>query len=110
MSVLFLMLPASGNQYTVMAHCVCWGLIVTLFNLVMQSEIIRYVPQYATIAIAIFSSTFNVGIGCGALLGGAVMTSISLSSIGYVGGSIAVFALLFALKWLIPYMNYSLKN
>lgn len=105
--VLFFMQQAAFNPYVSMAHCIIWGLVFTSFNLVVEFEVIRYAPQYATIAVAIFSSIFNIGIGCGAFVGGTVLTELSTANIGYVGGCIAVVALVFALKKLLPALRFS---
>lgn len=103
--VLLSMRLAASIQYLSIAHCILWGLIFTLFNLVTEFEVIRYSPQYATIAVAIYSSIFNIGIGAGAFIGGMALTYISLSSIGYIGGIIACIALVFSLKKLIPILS-----
>ena len=100
--MLLTMHPASFNLYTFMAHCMVWGLAFTLFNLVVEFEVIRNAPDSTTVAVAIYSSVFNVGIGCGAVVGGAAQSVWSLSTIGYVGGSVALLALLYACLRLIP--------
>ena len=51
---------------------------------------------------SIYSSIFNIGIGGGAFVGGMVINDYSISAVGYVGGAIAVVAMLFALKRLLP--------
>lgn len=100
--MLLTMHPASFNLYTFMAHCMVWGLAFTLFNLVVEFEVIRNAPDSTTVAVAVYSSVFNVGIGCGAVVGGAAQSVWSLSTIGYVGGCIALLALLYVCRRLIP--------
>ena len=81
---------------TVIMLCAVWGMAVTAFNVALQAEIINYSPQNATsISMSIFSGIFNLGIGCGTLLGGYVCTYISIDKIGYVGGVVAVMAFVY---------------
>ena len=81
---------------TVIMLCAVWGIAVTAFNVALQAEIINYSPQNATsISMSIFSGIFNLGIGCGTLLGGYVCTYISIDEIGYVGGGVAVLAFVY---------------
>lgn len=100
--MLFLMQVSSVSPYASIVHCMLWGLIFTMFNLVVEFEVIRNAPQSTTVAVAIYSSIFNIGIGCGAVVGGVAQTGFSLSAIGYVGGCVAVIALLYVLKRLLP--------
>lgn len=106
-SVLLSMHLASEVQLVSIAHCILWGLVFTTFNLVTEFEVIRHSPQQTTVAVAMFSSIFNIGIGFGAVIGGMALTKISLSSIGYAGGLIASLALIFALRKLIPVLGRS---
>ena len=101
-AALFLMRPLALNAYVAIAFCVAWGLVFTMFNLVTEFETIRNSPEATTVAVSIYSSIFNVGIGGGAFVGGMVVDDYSISVIGYVGGAIAVVAMLFALKRLLP--------
>lgn len=100
----------SSNPYVSIAHCMVWGLAFTLFNAVTEFEVIRHSPQSTTIAVALYSSIFNIGIGCGAVVGGAVLTVSSLSCIGYVGGIIAIVALGFVLGKLLPVLRHTLAH
>ena len=71
--LLLLRLSAFGH-FPVVALCICWGLAITIFNLVFQSEIIRLAPEATAIAMSVYSGIYNVGIGAGALVGGFVCT------------------------------------
>ena len=104
--VRFLMRPLAFNVYAAIAFCVAWGLVFMMFNLVTEFETIRNSPQATTVAVSIYSSIFNIGIGGGAFVGGMVINDYSLSAVGYVGGAIAVVAMLFALKRLLPAFKY----
>ena len=100
--VLFLMRLMTFNTYSAVGYCMVWGLLFTMFNLVTEFETIRNSPEATTVAVSIYSSIFNIGIGGGAFVGGMVVDDYSISVIGYVGGAIAVVAMLFALKRLLP--------
>ena len=101
-AALFLMRPLAFNVYAAIAFCVAWGLVFMMFNLVTEFETIRNSPEATTVAVSIYSSIFNIGIGGGAFVGGMVINDYSLAAVGYVGGAIAVVAMLFALKRLLP--------
>lgn len=101
--LLLLLRLAAFDRYTVMALCVVWGVAVTAFNVAFQAETIRTVPEPAApVAMSIFSGIYNVGIGCGALFGGAVCTWRSVADIGYAGGALAVAAVAFCMFGLLP--------
>ena len=99
--LLLLRLSAFGH-FPVVALCICWGLAITIFNLVFQSEIIRLAPEATAIAMSVYSGIYNVGIGAGALVGGFVCTHASIARVGYAGGAIALLAALFCLVRLVP--------
>lgn len=100
--ILLAMRPVAYGHYFSMAHCFLWGLAIMAINLITEFEIIRFAPQQATLAISIYSSIYNVGIGCGAAVGSIAITGLSISSIGYAGGIIAIAALAFGLGRMIP--------
>ncbi|MDE6452555.1 MAG: sugar transporter [Odoribacter sp.] len=103
--MLFLLYVSSFYTYTIIALCIVWGLAITLFNLIFQAEIIRLAPQATAIAMSVYSGIYNAGIGSGALLGGIVCSDLSISDIGYIGGSIAVIASVYCLKKLLPLLQ-----
>ena len=87
--MLLLHLAASSHIASI-SVCMLWGVAITAYNLVFQSEVIRVAPEGTTIAMSIYSGIYNVGIACGALTGGAVCSYLSVTSIGYVGGAITL--------------------
>ena len=101
-AALLLMRPAAQGVYVAIAFCVAWGLVFMMFNLITEFETIRHSPEATTVAVSVYSSIFNIGIGCGAFVGGMVVDYCSISAIGYVGGAVALVAMLFALKRLLP--------
>lgn len=95
-AALLLLYPASACSYTEVFVCAVWGMAVLAFNVSFQADVIGCVSVAASsVAMAIYSAIFNLGIGSGTWLGGAVYTHISLKNIGFAGGIIAVFAVLF---------------
>ncbi len=70
------------------------GMASTAYNVAMQSALIQVVPQESTtVAMSIFSGIFNMGIGCGAFLGGRVCAADTIAHVGLVGGAITLMAL-----------------
>ena len=75
--------------------CAVWGMFATTFSIAYQSEIIRCCDKdSSTVAMSIFSGIFNLGIGSGTALGGAVVSGVGIGFIGIVGGVIALGSLL----------------
>ena len=94
---LLLMQVTSVSLAGVLAVCVLWGLCATAFNVAFQAEIIAYTsPEASAVAMSIFSGLFNLGIGCGTAIGGAVVARHGIALIGYVGGAIAVVGVVLA--------------
>lgn len=107
---LILLHLSSFSAYTVIVLCVCWGLAITVFNLIFQAEVIRFAPQATTIAMSVFSGIYNLGIGSGALVGGAVCAYFSISDIGYVGGILALIASVYCMKRLLRLLRVKQKD
>ena len=92
-AALLLLYPASVNMYTVILVCAGWGLAIMAFQVSFQAELLGCVSAAASsVAMAIFSGIFNLGIGCGTWLGGEVYTQIDLKYIGLAGGAIVAVA------------------
>ena len=90
---------AASIPVLAMAICGFWGMAVNGFNVAMQQEVIDNSSTEATaVAMSIYSGIYNLGIGSGTFLGGAVCTYLSISHIGYIGGTIVFAGQLF---WLI---------
>ena len=88
-----LLYPASINMYTIILVCAIWGIASMAFQVCFQAEIIGCVSTAASsVAMAIFSAIFNLGIGSGTGLGGMVYTNISLKYVGFVGAVIVLIA------------------
>lgn len=88
-----LLYPASINMYMIILVCAIWGIAAMAFQTSFQAEIIGCVSTAASsVAMAIFSAIFNLGIGSGTWLGGIVYTNTSLNFFGFVGAMIVLVA------------------
>lgn len=77
----------------VMILCAVWGLSSAAFSIAVQAEIIRNAPgEEQTVAMAIFSGLFNLGIGTGAFFGGQVVTFLGIENIGFAGAILGLMA------------------
>ena len=93
--MLFLWQTASISVGTMIVLTMVLGLLATLYNTMFQAEVLATAPRDAsTVATAIYSGIFNVGIGSGTYLGGLTAESGHLAHIGYVGAAIAAVAAL----------------
>lgn len=90
---LSLLYPLSINSYTMFSLCIFWGISVMIFNLIFQDAIIKAAPDASAVAMSIYSGIYNVGIGSGALVGGAVSTRMGTQYIGIAGCAIGIVAL-----------------
>lgn len=90
---LALLYPALINMYAIILVCAVWGIAAMAFQVCFQAQIIGCVSTAASsVAMAIFSAIFNLGISSGTGLGGMVYTNISLNYIGFVGAVIVLAA------------------
>lgn len=91
---LVLLMPFAFSHGLLILLCAVWGISVTCFNIAMQSEVIGASnDDESAVAMSIYSGIFNLGIGSGALIGGAVCTHFSLNWVGMAGAVLAVAAL-----------------
>ncbi len=90
---MLLLRPISVSLPAILIVCVFWGIAATAFNVALQSELIYLSSQDTTaLAMSIYSGIFNLGIGCGTLVGGLVCTHQSVSSVGTVGFCLSLLA------------------
>lgn len=88
--------PLSGNPVAIILLCAIWGIAVMAYQACFQAELIGCVsPAASSVAMAIFSAMYNLGIGCGTWTGGMVCTYLSMRYVGYVGGAIVALAVLY---------------
>lgn len=68
-----------------------------------QAELIKHTPaDSSAVAMSIFSGLFNLGIGTGTAIGGAVVSGPGIAWIGFAGGSIAVVGVILAITVMFP--------
>ena len=90
---LMLLRFAAVNVVFVMILCAVWGLSSAAFSIAVQAEIIRNAPgEEQTVAMAIFSGLFNLGIGTGTFFGGQVVTFLGIENIGFAGAILGLMA------------------
>ena len=100
---LLLMGPVAPSLVAVLAVCALWGCCSTAFNVAFQAELIKYTPaDSSAVAMSIFSGLFNLGIGTGTAIGGAVVSGPGIAWIGCAGGAIAVVGVVLAITVLFP--------
>ena len=98
---LFAMKMSAAGIVSVLVMCAVWGCCATAFNVAFQAELIAYTPADASaVAMSIFSGLFNLGIGTGTAVGGMVVGSGGIASIGYAGGAIAALGVVLAVTLL----------
>lgn len=92
---LALLLAASIGPVAVLAVCAVWGACYTAYNVAFQAEVVSNAPQPAqTVAMAAYSGIFNLGIGSGTWVGGAVTSAVSVADVGLGGAVIGAAAFL----------------
>ncbi len=93
---LAILCPAANVPAAVIAVCAVWGMGSTAYNVSMQSNVILATsPESTSVAMSIFSGIFNLGIGSGAYIGGAICTHSSLAYVGYAGAAFGLIGLLY---------------
>ncbi|AHG73512.1 hypothetical protein X781_13640 [Mannheimia sp. USDA-ARS-USMARC-1261] len=87
------LLPLSHSTISMFALVFIWGIGITGMSIALQMKVIELAPDATDVATAIFSGTYNMGIGTGALIGSVVINQLGLSYIGFLGGSLVFIAI-----------------
>lgn len=96
--VLLLLRPSAVTLVTLLPICAYWGFSGMAYNVAAQSEIILHSGQDSAVAMSIFSSLCNLGIGLGSFLGGKTVDHLDIANIGFVGAILAVAAVLVCIR------------
>ena len=90
-SLLLLAAAARAGLPAVAAAFMAWGVCGTVYGIAFQAEIIRCTrADDSAVAMSIYSGIFNLGIGTGTAIGGAVVTALGVGAVGYVGGAVVL--------------------
>lgn len=78
-----------------------WGCIASLPFVPQQHRLLSLAPAHTNVILALNNSAFYLGIAGGAMLGGLVLRTTSITLLGWVGASCAFLALLVLLlsRW-----------
>ncbi len=82
-----------NSEWVVFLQIFLWGIGITSLGISLQMRVLQLAPDATDVASAIFSGSYNVGIGAGALFGSIVIHQLGLGYIGFVGGALGLLAL-----------------
>lgn len=108
---LALMVLAAPSVAAIMAMFVLWGVCATSFNVAFQAEILKYAPESGSaVAMSIYSGIFNLGIGAGSAIGGAVSSTAGMQWVGMAGAAVGIAAVAVVCIALVPAMRRTKPN
>ncbi len=87
---LALLRPCAASLWATISLCIFWGIAMTFMNLVFQLELMAAEKKATTVAMALYSGLFNLGIGAGPVLGALAINGSGLQNVGYVGAVVAL--------------------
>ncbi|MEU4996388.1 MFS transporter [Streptomyces sp. NPDC021622] len=93
-AVVLLMGPAGGSLLASVALLIAWGLTYGGVSVSTQQWVMAAAPGAREAASALFAGVFNAAIALGALTGGLVADSRGVTDVLWLGGGLAVLALL----------------
>ncbi|GHQ14446.1 putative sugar efflux transporter [Helicobacter pylori] len=82
-----------NSEWVVFLQIFLWGIGITSLGISLQMRVLQLAPDATDVASAIYSGSYNVGIGAGALFGSIVIHQLGLGYIGFVGGALGLLAL-----------------
>nr|MBA3825847.1 MFS transporter [Ktedonobacterales bacterium] len=79
---------------------IVWGGAGFGFNAPQQARLVQLAPQWSSALLALNASALYLGAAAGSVLGGGYAKGRAILDLGYVGGGIALVALVvFAATW-----------
>ncbi len=87
------MLPGVAQSVLGWVEMVLWGMSISMLIVGLQSWVIQLAPEQPEAASALYVSTFNIGIGGGALTGGVMLASGGANGLLWLGIALAIIAL-----------------
>lgn len=104
---LLLLLATGVVPWLAFVLCSVWGICATAFNVACQAEVIHVTDDDSSaVAMSVFSGLFNLGIGAGTAIGGAVTSGVGVAYVGVVGGLIGVAGVAWCLLALLPRLRH----
>lgn len=88
------LLLLSESKLAMFALVFLWGIGITAISIALQMRVLELAPDATDVATAIFSGTYNLGIGAGALLGGMAIKQFGLEQVGFAGGGLVFVAVI----------------
>ncbi|RMX08575.1 sugar transporter [Corticibacter populi] len=105
MVCLWLLLPMSRHEVSLLGLSVVWGAAILAFGLAMQARVLGLASDATDVAMALFSGIYNIGIGAGALLGNQVSVHLGMQYVGVIGGVLGTVGLLWCVFALWHYRS-----
>lgn len=93
---LFALAAVIGQSWLLCAVASLWGVAMIMFALDLQAKVLHLASDATDVAMSLFSSLFNIGIGAGALIGSLVARHHGLEKIPLAAGSLVLVGLLLA--------------
>ncbi|RYD31667.1 MAG: MFS transporter [Verrucomicrobiaceae bacterium] len=93
-----MLLPSTGmNVASTSALILCWGLAFGAVPIVLQLWVFKAAPEAMEGGAALLTSTFQVFIALGSVLGGQVVDHLGTSAVMWSGGGVAALAIFIVL-------------
>lgn len=88
-----LLLATAASAAATVAVCALWGACYTAYNVAFQSEVLANSTEDASaVAMSAYSGIFNLGIGSGTWIGGAVAQAAGIADVGLAGALVGLAA------------------
>lgn len=85
---------ATGWPLAFYAVCFVWGAAMLCIALSLQARVLALAADATDVGTSLFSGTFNVGIGGGALAGSLIIANVGLAPLAWAAPALAAAALL----------------